>query len=999
MRTHLSSPRPQALLAWSFVTIGTLLNAHAGGEPAEDFVKRLRAANYYDTAIAYLDRLDEFPGVDFEYLKARELERSQTFIDAAFASRSTTDRDEYFQKAEDSLKKFLAEGDSPRQSEARLQLGKIQMIRAAQLMIGEPDDQKRALARESYEGAAATFEQIVESLRAKLKEMRGAKIDAQSNPEEAARRDQYKGEFLEAMMNSGEALIYAAKTYPDPGKQAKAQLEKALVSFTDLSEKYSDYVQGAIALLRRGQIQEMLGQPAPALESYMRMLDTVDAPQLREAKFGATSGMVRLSMSQSPPAYDEAITRGEQMLKTARPDERRLPGFAELQVDLAKAFLAKSKDEANLKGPERKKAESEGRQLLVAASKVAGDHLETATKLLSDLGIDKLADEKQLPTAEPPKDFEDALEKSLQIYRASEALIASIDAEQDPGQKESLQDQLEETQSIGIQILRQGLTMISVKSDANLVNQARQILTLFLYREGRYREASVVGMFLAKNAPSSETGLNGGVISLNALQMLLRDDDDNEFLVSTISSFGDYLSKTWPDDPQAANAKEIRVKLALKGERWDEARELILEMDSGPAQASLRRLLGQYLWADAIGKLQAGENDAATNLMQQARDDLKAGLDDVAEGLADERVMSAGLTLAKIHLRLDESTEAEAALSNSKYGPLTLISKLGNSDDSFASDLYGTELQVVVQLMTSDGANLDNLLKRAGGTMDNLRDSVKGEDASKKLEGIYLRLARSIREQLDTAAPAKKAKLIKAFRVFLEQVAGTTQDNATLLWIGQTLMQLGESTMNPGETKAIGNAAELMTAALSTFEKISGEEKSSPSVIFQMGRAQRLLGQYSASINSFEGLLKTMPTMIDAQIEAATAYEQWAATLPPKFAPKSYAKALNGAKPDAKGNNVIWGWGKISKQTMGNEKFRDTFFDARYHLALCRFLWGKALKNNDIIKKSSGDITMVAALYPDLGGNEQRAKFDALLKQIQQASGEPAKGLDAQKKN
>jgi hypothetical protein len=39
------------------------------------------------------------------------------------------------------------------------------------------------------------------------------------------------------------------------------------------------------------------------------------------------------------------------------------------------------------------------------------------------------------------------------------------------------------------------------------------------------------------------------------------------------------------------------------------------------------------------------------------------------------------------------------------------------------------------------------------------------------------------------------------------------------------------------------------------------------------------------------------------------------------------------------------------------------------------------------------DITRVAALYPELGGPEQRAKFDALLRLIQKELRQPEVGL------
>jgi hypothetical protein len=73
------------------------------------------------------------------------------------------------------------------------------------------------------------------------------------------------------------------------------------------------------------------------------------------------------------------------------------------------------------------------------------------------------------------------------------------------------------------------------------------------------------------------------------------------------------------------------------------------------------------------------------------------------------------------------------------------------------------------------------------------------------------------------------------------------------------------------------------------------------------------------------------------------------------------------------------------------------FFDARYHVALCRYLWGKAIKSVALKEKAITDVTKVYALYPDLGGAQQRSKFDQLLKLIQKDLGKKQQGLPPQK--
>ena len=66
-------------------------------------------------------------------------------------------------------------------------------------------------------------------------------------------------------------------------------------------------------------------------------------------------------------------------------------------------------------------------------------------------------------------------------------------------------------------------------------------------------------------------------------------------------------------------------------------------------------------------------------------------------------------------------------------------------------------------------------------------------------------------------------------------------------------------------------------------------------------------------------------------------------------------------------------------------------------LSQVKGLSGKAEANPNhkkkLVERSATDITQVAALYPALGGPEQRAKFDALLRLIQKELKQPVVGL------
>ncbi|MEM6470798.1 MAG: hypothetical protein AAF802_14660, partial [Planctomycetota bacterium] len=348
-----------------FASLAASRNA-AGGEPAEQFVKQLRGAGYFDTAITFLDRATKIPGVDQQFVDAIPLEKAQTYIELALVSRKSEDRDSAFANAESELKQFLTKTNHPRRSEANLQLGKLQMIRAGQLLVGEPTAEKRKRGRDSYLEATKTFDGIVADLKSKLEAMRGQKIDAEQNPELATRRDQYRFEYLQSQLNAADALLLAAKTYEEPAKGGKSQLEDAAKRLASLNEKYASYVPGAMALAHLGEINELLGKTNEALDHYIRMFEQPDVDPLRESKFKAATGFIRLKIADDPPKYKEALDRTEAMGKQIRPNESQLPTVQDFRVMLAKAYLAKSNDDSLKKG-EVGRAKSAARELLVEA--------------------------------------------------------------------------------------------------------------------------------------------------------------------------------------------------------------------------------------------------------------------------------------------------------------------------------------------------------------------------------------------------------------------------------------------------------------------------------------------------------------------------------------------------------------------------------------------------------------------------------------------------------
>ncbi len=983
----------------------TLPSQVIAGEPAADFFKRLRSAGYHDTAERYLDRLDEYPGIDPDFRSAIDLERAKVAIDAAVAARKPEDRDEHFARAESALETFLEQGDHARVSEARMLLGTIQMGRAEQLMLGEVDDEVRAAARESYLAAAETFDSIIQRLHEQLSEMRGARIDPEQEPEKAALRTRYRNDFLDARRQSGNARYYAAMTFPDPAGDGKQLLEKALEQFAELYDDYGNkYASGATAVMYRGKVQQALGQPEEALDSYLRMLenenDNVDL--IRDAKLEAVTGLIEIWLDDDPPKYAPAIDRGQAMVSSMRPKERMLPVAQQLRIQLAKAYLAKAENKDEHSSTEVRRAAANGRRLLNEAKRIPGVHQDDAQELLASVGVEP--DESELPTAEDPETIDEAVDGARQILESVRSMEQTLELLRNQDEESAdVSEQIAETEAereqlyaTGVLILRRGLALANSDTEQETITRARRFLTHLLYQQGRYREAAVVGGFIARSSPGTEVGLETGLLALNSLQLLISQSGDavGRRLLPHVERLGMYLASTWPDDPEAAEARGVMVHLALSNDRWDDAERLIGEMPAGREKAHFQRLFGQLTWNRGLEARRDGDDDQADALLEAAMETLKAGLEPLADEQVAPEAMQSALILAKAQLHNQDAQAALETLDHPDYGPLKFIDEVEAPSEAFPADLYSTELQTLVGRMTAPESEDAELLTRAEASMQKLRDSVSGKDAEEKLLRILVRLARDIREQIDSASPAKRQSLIDAFRVFVDRVAESSRDQATLQWVGTTLMEMGESLTEADAPRAEGQAAALISTASKAFQELGGDpDNTSLTIRYQLARSRRLLGEYKRAIDELASILSENANMLDAQIEAALAYEKWAAEIAPQYRGRAYQSALVGARPDASGKNVIWGWGKISQMASRNPKYRDKFFDARYHVALCRFLMGRAMDDPKVVEKAISDITSVEALYPDLGGPEQKQKFDVLLKQIQREAGETPTGL------
>lgn len=982
------------------------------GEPAELFLQRLRSAEYFDVALGYLDALESYPGVSGELLQAKHLERAQVYFEAAGATRIPAEQEKYFSAGEQDLRQFIDENPShPRVSEARIILGTRQLIHAMVLSRNpKQDDEIKEKTRKEYLAAAQTFDKIIDTLKEELAAMPTGPINESENPGLTERREQYRGEYMQAQLQAAHSRRLAAETYSKPAEQGKELLEEALKRLLDFSEKYRGYPPGTRAMLYAGQIQQLLGDQKAALDSYQRVQEQVDDDRLRSLKIEAAIGTVELRLAEDPPAYQLAIDRGQPWVDGARPNEKRTNEVQRLRLELAKAYLEKvAKSE---KPKDKNDATKAARQLLNDARKIPGAHVEETRSLLATLGVEP---EEQSVEVERPGSLNEALTAAKTLIESSDQLALSQQVLNrqinEPGaDKEDIETQLDEVEKEITQqrekastLLQMGLAMLAPDDDTTLVNQARNLFAFNLFRQNLFHEAAVVGEFLAQAAPGDPLGLSGGMIALNAYQTLARDAEDShrDEVMRGLSEIGNYLVRHWPDDPGVAGARGALIAVALNQQRWDEARKhLEATPDDSPDKANFLRIMGTLTWNSYLLKLQENPEDPeAAELLPVAAKDLRAGLKPLQPDQVSQRELDTSLILTKVLIRQDKQEEAMRVLENPSFGALTLADK-GSQDFQFSA--LTTALQVFIGQMTSADANADELTGKANEIVNRMQ-KVAGDNPQSKARMIdnFKLLARDIRQQMDSAPPAKRKTLVTAFQTLMTGLADAAQDDrSTLMMVGQTFAQIGEGAMTKPEPPATGQAFDLLQSGREMLMNVLANEQDPEERVklhFQLGRMARLQGDFANAIKEFAEVVRIKQTMLTAQEEAALTYQQWgiASADTPARAARAHEMAILGSRPDDKGKNQIWGWNTISKRTGNNPNFRDAFFNARYHLALNRYLQGKALRDE---KKMRDAITFTSDLlrfFPDLGSPEWRTKFDRLLRDVQGSLGEPVNGLEA----
>lgn len=999
-------------------------------EPSTQFLDSLRSAGYFDEALLYLDKMSSSPLATTTFKQAVPYQRGMTLIASSRRSTDNAQRTRLLEQAERSLQEFITNNSShPLLTEAQIQLGNVLVDKADQQMaLGRRGNNETLInaARKSFQDAHQYFVDIRDKLNEKLERVNKIQFDP-SQREQKAARDALREDYLQSLVYVASVLEAAAEAEPEGSEERRKLLEEAAAEFESIYEAYRRRTVGLYSRLYQARCLQKLGQELDALSLYTDLFDQPDDdPVFRDVKLQALELAMRIWLDDDHKKYAEAVNRSGTWLKSAGRDELSTQRGCAIRLYAAQANkqYAEYLDEKQPGNGESAQLRADARDIALALTKIRNPYQQEARILLA-----ALRGESGEPTDEIPKgttfaSARDLSNEAMTEFQNAGYLVAKLPErirfEQDEEEKKKLEAELEQAKKDVNRFRAQALVNLELalkfadeETPVDDVNLIRVFLAQVYLSHGNYFDTAVIGEFLARHHATTPPAKPAAQLALNAYQQIGRTNPQSlDFARSRQKTLAQYMLDTWPGQPESADAALVLMSFAVEEKDLDKSRDLLQRIDeTAEKRGEAERLHGRAVWAaflNATDGKPADEplTDAEKQLVAEAASVLAAGCGKLtSDQPIDFQTGLSVLALAQAQLKNGQATEAMRIMDAPGWGGMQLIANNGPfaNNEPLIEETLRTALLAYVGASNEEGARA-----KIKSTMAALRNHIGNDaDAKTRLIGTLIGVAQSLQSQLATASPDQRALLSQSFATFLEQVGKEAGDFQTLYWVGDSFRSLAIASdvpSGPPPTEARGFYEQAHEVYESMLKKGAADSGFFPSanapvqVKLRLVTVKRRLYKFKDAMTLLVEILSKRPTMVNVQKEAAMTYQEWGGF---QGSSSLYLKAVSGAYPDKtkKNQNTVWGWAKLAVLTQGNQQFRADYFESRLQMATCRYRYAMTRKSkadkSKYLKYAKQDILFTTRKFPNLGDDETRGKFDALLRKIQAGLGEPQKGLAA----
>ncbi|MFW6124538.1 MAG: tetratricopeptide repeat protein, partial [Pirellulales bacterium] len=945
-------------------------------------------------------------------------EIARALLGGASQERDLFKRDAQLEEARAQLEAFLrASPDHPLSAEANRQFGNILLERGRVAVSQSRSPTKKGStrelqqqARELFQQARDVFQTAHDKYQAQWKRFPPFVDPVRDKPQYEAKAAAER-HYVQAQLNLAQVEYELAQSYESGSPQWRQQLEKAADAFPQVNARYRTMLAGLYARMWQGKCFQELGDIQKALGLYNELLDqdpNQGDPSTR-AELKKLHDMVRhfrliCLNDESRADYQLVVEEAEQWRGQNRASLRTDMGLG-ISWELVRAYegLGKAAGADSPAGRQWfQKALVLANEIVRYQSQYRPAALAVGQRLAGRVGGVEVRDfDGAMSLARA------ALDEALEAER--EAAGAAAAGAEGPAAKSA--DKFAEAANL----YRRALDLAEADTPIERVNEARYLLAFASYKIGRSYDAAVLGQFVARNYPDSGLALNAAYIAMVAYVQAYNASPEATRGVDLgfMTELADLITERWPESPEADQARMTLGYIATqRGEPLAAAQWYGAVPEGSDKYVDAQQKAGMALWQGYLdaAKVPPSERPSAerlAELQQKAQEHLAKGISHMRSRLAGREpplvLLASELSLAQIYIAASKYDAALPLLE-----PLIALVDSRSRPDvtdnaTFTRETYKAALRAYVGARDLDKA--EQMMARL--------ESLETDDAS--LVQIYRELGAELESEVnrrrELGDQSGLADMLASFEEFLDRIFRRQQGQTfqTLQWIGDAYARLAEGLdVESAAAADRSRAAEYFGRAATAFQEIlersradaafAPDAKALDHVRLRVVTCRRKQGQYREALVRLGEILANSPRNVEAQIEGAAIYRDWA-----QFDPAHWDEALYGGLPGPDGGKLIWGWGRLAQLLQPAARKGTPYYalwhEARYNQAYCRYKQAlsqvDAQQRQKLLQLAAQDVRFTASLTDDHGGPEWHEKLDRLLRTIQQAMGERVEGLAA----
>lgn len=1005
-------------------------------EPAQAFLDALRENGYFDVAIDYLTDLEKSNLITDEFRSVLPFEMAETLIGSTATMRGDLEKIEArLDEAQKLLTEYASKNQSLEVSARTLRYqGNLLYRRATNIYLNQAASDRltasekgelQAKARDMLQQSLTSYQQAKEQVRRLIDpdSPDAIKIDPE-DPSTGRKRSQFQTTYTQVRVALPMVTEQLADTFSENDPQRNKLLQDAADEYKNVYDDYRRFIAGLNACVYAARCNQKLGKHQAALDLLGEIFDLGDNSALKPLKLQAYVLATESWGKMSPYPHNEVVKRLEQAVSVLNRVEVRNPEWLKVQLELAIAKHAKAAEIKAQGGPksngDSKAMDRAAARVLRNVARIPSPYRDRAKELLAswDIPLIEVADANE----KVPESFVDARQKAKDLIDELEVTLSEVsrlrrqlNATSDQAEQADLQQQVNEleehvnaqTQS-ALDLLELALEFADEATIRADINNVRYLQSFCYFASQQFFESALIGEFLLSKYPTVEGTRQTAGLMIRSYSTLMDNasDTDKAFERNRLADACAAVLSRWPGSSEAGLAASTMTRLALNEKQFEEAEKYFLQIPSDASyRPALGSRLGQRMWFDYKSKLKEGaaEEDAAMKTqLQNAKKYMSDGVKDASLDELDYETALGALLLVDAHLASGEVDEAIDRLETQTIAPLDLVKQKHPSVTQtsmaglYSRETYKIAIKAYLAAMKGD-SDEQQWIDKASGIITAMRQEVEASDDPAdraRVTTIYRLIAQELRDKFDNISAAEEKKKFSAsLSSFLGSIEKESKDAKTILWAGSTLLGVAESLSQQGLDPTAQPLFQQAVSALSRAETIGfqGDPQESEMLIElkrQRALAQRGSGNYEVAVDQFADILKQKPNALNVQIDACETLQMWAKATKRQ---RGYAEAIKGAKPfrdpkSKRSTNLIWGWEKIALATRTNEKFRNTYYLALYHVAECRMEYGILANNNAAIASAGKEIANERKRDPMFSGiAEWKVKFEQLESRVNAA--------------